>query len=88
MNVTVPVDVLANVTNRVASVVFALPKKSCRCTVMLPDATPAVVVAAVEVNANCVAAPAEKTMPPLVTAVKAVSPAVAVAVKVIVSDFE
>jgi hypothetical protein len=41
-----------------------------------------------DVKASFVAAPAENTTFPLVTGVKLVSPAVAVAVKVIVSDFE
>lgn len=50
VNVTVPVDVLDSITVRFASVVFGFPKESCRCTVIVPDATPAVLVTAVEVN--------------------------------------
>jgi hypothetical protein len=88
MNVAVPVEELDKITIRVPSAVTGLPNLSCRCTVMLLDATPNAVVTAMEVNAICVAAPAEKTMAPLVTAVKPVSPAVAAAVKAIVSDFE
>jgi hypothetical protein len=64
-----------------------LPLASCDCTVTL-NAVPAVPVLGTLVYANCVAAPAEKTMLPLVTGVKVVSPAVAVAVNVIVSAFE
>jgi hypothetical protein len=57
-NVTVPVEVLASVTVRAASVVFGLPLASCRCTVIVLEATPAVVVTAVEVITSFVAAPA------------------------------
>jgi hypothetical protein len=56
LNVTVPPEVLDSVTVRAASAVFALPYASCRCTVMLPEATPAVVVTAVEVIASLLAA--------------------------------
>jgi hypothetical protein len=56
VNVTVPPEVLDSVTVRAASVVFGLPYESCRCTVMAPEATPAVVVTAVEVNASLLAA--------------------------------
>ena len=59
LNVTVPDDELDSVTVRAASVVFGFLYWSWRCTVMLPDATPAVVVTAVEVNARLVAAPAD-----------------------------
>jgi hypothetical protein len=58
LNVTVPVDELARVTVLDASVVLAFPYGSCRCTVMVPDATPAVVVTAVEVNTSLLAAAA------------------------------
>jgi len=40
LNVAVPVAELDSVTVRDASVVLGLPYGSCRCTVMLPDATP------------------------------------------------
>ena len=56
VNVTVPPEVLDSVTIRAASVVLGLPKGSCRWTVMAPEATPAVAVTAVEVNANWLAA--------------------------------
>src|SRR5258708_1900138 len=46
LNVTVPADVLASVTVRAASVVLAFPNESCLCTVIVPDATPAVTVTA------------------------------------------
>ena len=58
LNVTVPVEVLASVTVRFASAVFGLPKLSCRCTVIVPDATPAVVVTAAEVITSLLAAAA------------------------------
>jgi hypothetical protein len=51
------------------------------------NATPAVCVL-MFANTNWLSAPAENTMLPLVTAVRLVSPAVAVAVSVIVSAFE
>jgi hypothetical protein len=56
LNVTVPVDELARVTVLDASVVLAFPYGSCRCTVMVPEATPAVVVTAVEVITSLLAA--------------------------------
>ena len=65
----------------------ALPLASCDCTVTL-KAVPAVPVEGTTVYASLVAVPAEKTMFPLVTAVRPVCPAVAVAVNVIVSAFE
>jgi len=58
VNVTVPVDELARVTVLDASVVLAFPYGSCRCTVMAPEATPAVVVTAVEVITSLLAAAA------------------------------
>ena len=58
MNVTVPLEVLDSVTVRLASVVFGLLYWSCRCTVMLPEATPAVTVTGALVNTSWVAAPA------------------------------
>src|ERR1019366_5106293 len=64
-----------------------LPLASCDCTVTL-NAVPAVPVLGTVVYASFVAAPAENTMLPLVTAVRPVWPAVAVAVSVMVSDFE
>ena len=57
LNVTVPVEELDSVTVRAASAVFGLPFASCRCTVMLLEATPAVVVTAVEVITSFVAGP-------------------------------
>jgi len=54
----------------------------------VPNAEPAVLLLGLVVKASFVAAPAENTMFPLVTAVKPVSPAVAVAVNVMVSAFE
>jgi hypothetical protein len=56
LNVTVPVDELARVTVLDASVVLAFPYGSCRCTVMVPEAAPAVVVTAVEVITSLLAA--------------------------------
>ena len=56
LNVTVPVDELARVTVLDASAMLAFPYGSCRCTVMLPDATPAAAVTAVEVNTSLLAA--------------------------------
>ena len=44
VKVAVPVELLDSVTVRFASVVTGLPDASCRCTVIVPDATPAVVV--------------------------------------------
>ena len=64
-----------------------LPLASCDCTVTL-NAVPATPVLGTAVNASFVAAPAENTMLPLVTGVKLVMPAVALAVNVIVSAFE
>src|SRR5205814_1475446 len=57
VNVTVPVESLASVTVRVASVVFGLLNASCRCTVIELDATPAVTVTAVVVHTSLLAAP-------------------------------
>ena len=58
LNVTVPVELLASVTVRVASVVFGLFKASCRWTVIVPDATPAATVTAVVVKTSLLAVPA------------------------------
>ena len=52
MKVTVPAELLDSVTVRLASVVFGLPNASCLCTVIVEDATPAVVVIADVVNTN------------------------------------
>ena len=52
LKVTVPDDVLERVTLLGASVVLGLPKASCRCTVIVPEAAPAVKVAAAVVNAS------------------------------------
>ena len=56
LNVFVPIESLDSVTVLVASAVFAFPLESCRCTVIEVEATPAVVVTAVEVNTNWLAA--------------------------------
>jgi hypothetical protein len=58
LNVTVAVELLVSVTVRVASVVFGLPKASCRWTVIVPDATPAATVTGPVVKASLLAAPA------------------------------
>ena len=57
VKVTVPVELLVSVTVRFASVVFGLPNASCLSTVIVVDATPAVVVIADVVNTSLVAAP-------------------------------
>ena len=44
VKVTVPAELLDSVTLRAASVVIGLPNVSCRCTVIVLDATPALVV--------------------------------------------
>ena len=56
VNVTVPGDELDSVTVRAASVVFGLPYESCRCTVIVPDAAPAVTVTGEVVNTSLLAA--------------------------------
>jgi hypothetical protein len=58
VNVTVPVESLASVTVRVASVVFGFPDASCRWTVIELDVTPAVTVTDVVVNTSLLAAAA------------------------------
>src|SRR6516165_97064 len=58
VKVTVPLELLANVTVLAASVVLGLLKESCRCTVMVPEATPAATVTGVVVNTSLVAAAA------------------------------
>jgi hypothetical protein len=78
VNVTVPLDELDNVTVRAPSVVFGLPYWSCRCTVMLLDATPAVVVTGVEVITSFVAAPG---LTVVMVVVPTTDPEVAVIVK-------
>jgi hypothetical protein len=55
VKVTVPAELLDSATLIVASVVFALPNESCRCTVMVEDAAPAVVVTGAEVNTSLLA---------------------------------
>ena len=55
VNVTVPPDVLERVTVRVGSDVFGFPPASCRCTVIVVEATPAVTVTAEVVNTSFVA---------------------------------
>jgi hypothetical protein len=55
VNVTVPVELLASVTVRVASVVFGLLNASCRWTVMELDATPAATVTGAVVNTSLLA---------------------------------
>ena len=69
-----------------AYVVAVLPYGSWAVTVTLP-ATPAVAELGKPLTVNVLAAAAEKTMPPLVTA-ESVVPPDAVAVKVIMSAFE
>ena len=74
VNVTVPVEVLASVTVRFASAVFGLPKLSCRCTVIVPEATPAVTVTGELVITSLLAAAGLTTMVVVfVTGVKAPS---------------
>src|SRR5258708_7852408 len=63
------------------------PLESCDCTVTLKP-VPATPVTGTAVYTSFVAVPAENTILPLVVADKPVIPAVAVAVNVIVSDFE
>ena len=58
VKVTVPVELLASVTVRATSVVFGFPDPSCRCTVIVPEATPAVVVTGEVVNTSLLAAAA------------------------------
>jgi len=58
VNVTVPPEVLDNVTVRVASRVLVFPYWSCRCTVIALDATPAATVTAVLVITSLLAAAA------------------------------
>ena len=55
LNVTVPVELLEGVTVRAASVVFGFPNGSCRWTVIVPDATPAVTVTGDVVNTSLLA---------------------------------
>jgi len=81
-------EVLANVTVLPET---ELPLASFNVTVIVEVVVPSAVTdagEAVTVDCAAVTAPAEKTMPPLVNGVKLVSPAVAVAVNVIVSDLE
>jgi hypothetical protein len=56
VKVTVPLDELDRVTVLVASVVFGLPNESCRCTVRVLEATPAVTVTGEVVNTSLFAA--------------------------------
>jgi len=58
VNVAVPGEVLDNVTVRAASVVLGLLNGSNRCTVIVPDATPAVTVTGALVNTSLLAAAA------------------------------
>jgi hypothetical protein len=57
-NVTVPVESLASVTVRVASVVLGLPSASWRWTVIELDVTPAIMVTGAVVNTSLLAAAA------------------------------
>ena len=57
VNITVPVEVLDSVTVRFASAVFGLPFASCRCTVIVDEATPAVTVTGAEVITSLLATP-------------------------------
>jgi hypothetical protein len=56
VKVAVPVELLDSATLIVASAVFALPNESRRCTVIVEDAAPAVVVTGAEVNTSLLAA--------------------------------
>jgi hypothetical protein len=56
VKVTVPLDELDRVTVLLTSVVFGLPNESCRCTVIVPEATPAVTVTGEVVNTSLLAA--------------------------------
>ena len=58
VKVTVPEELLASVTVLEASVVFGFPLASCRSTVIVEEATPAVVVTAEEMITSLVAAAA------------------------------
>jgi hypothetical protein len=82
-----PPDALVSVTVVRLVGLDGLPLASSDVTVTLKG-VPAVPVPGTVVNTNFVATPAENTMPLLVAAVKPVSPAVAVAVNVNVSDLE
>src|SRR5437868_13978577 len=66
---------------------FASRSVTVMVEIVLPSAVTPVGLAAT-VDCDALTAPAEKTMFPLVTGVRLVIPAVAVAVSVIVSDFE
>ena len=78
LNVTVPVELLDSVTVRAASVVFGFPDASCRSTVIVPDATPAVTVTGAVVNTSLVATSAWVVMFPLVPVGAVLSVAVTV----------
>ena len=76
VNVTIPLEEEDSVTVRFASVVLGFPKASCRCTVIFPDATPAVVVTATLVITNWLAAAGTILKLPLVALVKPLALAV------------
>jgi hypothetical protein len=76
VNVTIPVEEEDRITVRFASVVLGFPKGSCRCTVIFPDATPAVVVTTALVITNWLAAAATILKLPLVALVKPLAEAV------------
>jgi hypothetical protein len=63
LKVTVPLEVLVRATIRLASVVIGLPNASCRCTVMLPEAEPAVRVTGEVVKTNLLGEAALTLMP-------------------------
>ena len=88
VNVTVPVELLESVTVRAASVVIGFPDASCRCTVIVLDATPAVTVTGDVVNTSLFGAPALTVNGALLPAVR-LTPLVRVAVRIIpLSAFE
>ena len=58
LKVTVPVELLDRVTALVPSVVFGLPNWSCRWTVIVPEAIPAVTVTGAVIKTNLVGAAA------------------------------
>ena len=56
LKVTVPLEELLSVTDRVVSAVFGFPYGSCRCTVMELEAWPAATVTGEVVNTSLLAA--------------------------------
>src|SRR3954467_12484516 len=70
VNVTIPLEEEDSVTVRFASVVLGFPNGPCRCTRILPEDPPAVVVTAALVITNWFAAAAVILKLPLVALVK------------------